>query len=235
MKRKQKKIGISYAITVNDELTEFKRLINTILPYVDNFKDEIVILQDEGIDGIMRNKKMEIAKFIKEIQEKFNQSKKIYYYTKALINNFAEHKNFLINKCNKEYIFQLDADEYPSKTLLKELNNILNLNRKAKIDVIYIPRVNKVKGLTDQHIHKWHWQYDEKTNRINWPDYQMRIFKNDIDNIYWIGKVHERLTGFHKFAKLPILTEDYALVHIKDINKQERQNQMYEDIYKMNY
>jgi sulfur relay (sulfurtransferase) DsrC/TusE family protein len=154
MKRKQKKIGISYAITVNDELTEFKRLINTILPYVDNFKDEIVILQDEGIDGIMRNKKMEIAKFIKEIQEKFNQSKKIYYYTKALINNFAEHKNFLINKCNKEYIFQLDADEYPSETLLKELNNILNLNRKAKIDVIYIPRVNKVKGLTGQHINK---------------------------------------------------------------------------------
>lgn len=63
---------------------------------------------------------------------------------------------------------------------------------------------------------------------ILWPDPQMRIYKKS-PKIKWVNKVHERLTGFEKFATLPI-TPEYAIRHYKDIQRQESQNKMYEQI-----
>ena len=34
------------------------------------------------------------------------------------------------------------------------------------VDLIYLPRVNTVEGLTDEHIQKWRWNVDEK-GRVN--------------------------------------------------------------------
>jgi hypothetical protein len=41
--------------------------------------------------------------------------------------------------------------------------------------------------------------------------------------------VHERLTGFKTSAQLPAL-EEWSLTHIKDIDRQEKQNKFYETI-----
>lgn len=63
---------------------------------------------------------------------------------------------------------------------------------------------------------------------INWPDYQSRLLKND-KAIHWVNPVHEVVKGHKSFAFLP---QDirWSLIHSKDIERQEKQNQFYENI-----
>lgn len=65
---------------------------------------------------------------------------------------------------------------------------------------------------------------------IQWPDRQMRLFKN-IPSIRWTKKVHEQLAGYKLYGTLP---ENliFAIRHFKDIKRQEKQNDMYESINK---
>ena len=99
--------------------------------------------------------------------------------------------------------------------------------RDSNNEVYLAPRVNTVKGLTDEHIQKWRWNVNEK-GWVNWPDYQWRIWKNKPE-IRWVNKVHERLDGFRTFMKLPA-TKVYALYHPKTISKQVKQNDYYDTL-----
>jgi len=108
------------------------------------------------------------------------------------------------------------------KCLIDNLQEILEGN--SDLEVLLVPRVNTVEGLTQEHIQKWRWNVDEK-GRVNWPDYQWRIWKN-IPEIKWINKVHERLNGFKTYASLPD-NESYSLYHPKTIERQEKQNAYY--------
>jgi hypothetical protein len=142
-----------------------------------------------------------------------------------LNNDFASFKNNLKKICKGDYIFQIDADEIPSVETVSNLNNILESN--LDVDLFLVPRINLVEGLTEQHIKKWNWHVNEK-KWINWPDYQYRIFKNNF-NIKWKNKVHEIIVGAQTGIRLPA-TEEYALTHIKNIKKQEKQNHLYDKI-----
>ena len=64
---------------------------------------------------------------------------------------------------------------------------------------------------------------------INWCDYQIRIYKRD-PNIFWEGKVHETLNIRYEAVHLPYDTEDWVLYHPKLIERQEKQNALYENI-----
>jgi hypothetical protein len=56
----------------------------------------------------------------------------------------------------------------------------------------------------------------------------MRILKN-IPSINWINKVHEVLTGFTEYSFFP--PENlYCLYHPKTIDRQEKQNNLYNTI-----
>jgi len=65
---------------------------------------------------------------------------------------------------------------------------------------------------------------------INFPDTQLRLYKNSI-NVKWKGKVHERLSGYKKETYIPY-NNKYYLLHEKEINTQEQQNELYENIIK---
>jgi glycosyltransferase involved in cell wall biosynthesis len=147
------------------------------------------------------------------------------YIEFSLNKDFASFKNNLSKHCTKDYIFQIDADEYPNPYLIANLKDILQYNE--TIDVFLVPRINTVEGLTDEHIQKWGWRVDDK-GWVNFPDYQWRIWKND-SSIKWINKVHERLDGFKEYSVLP-QSEEFSLFHPKDIKRQERQNILYETI-----
>jgi glycosyltransferase involved in cell wall biosynthesis len=147
------------------------------------------------------------------------------YIEFPLNKDFASFKNNLSKHCTKDYIFQIDADEYPNPYLIANLKDILQYNE--TIDVFLVPRINTVEGLTDEHIQKWGWRVDDK-GWVNFPDYQWRIWKND-SSIKWINKVHERLDGFKEYSALP-QSEEYSLFHPKDIKRQERQNIFYNTI-----
>jgi glycosyltransferase involved in cell wall biosynthesis len=164
---------------------------------------------------------------VRRIAEKYRSgtphSYKVIFF--ELNKDFSSFKNNLSKHCTKDYIFQIDADEYPHTYLLQNLSELLELNK--TIDVYLVPRINTVEGLTQKHIIEWGWRVDEK-DRVNFPDFQWRIWKNK-DSIYWINKVHERLSGFSEYTALPELDE-FCLYHPKHIKRQEVQNQLYKNI-----
>lgn len=208
-------ITISYAILACNEHIELHTLLSKITKKL-KAEDEIVVVLDTNNH----------TKEVKAICEEYKVLPNFSYYFGALNKDFAAHKNFLNSKCSKDWIFNIDADEYPCDTLLDNLHDILTMN--TDVDIIAVPRVNKVIGLTSEHVQRWRWIVDVN-ERVNWPDYQLRLYKNNKD-IVWQGKVHETPTGWKTGSHLPFETEDYALVHIKDIKKQEKQNNLYDTI-----
>jgi len=205
---------ISYAITVCNEFVEIQKLVSFLL---ENKKreDEIVILFDahngnEGIEEYLR---------AKSINGEFS------WHKGEFDGHFANWKNKLTSLCNGDFIFQIDADEIPNKALVDSLHFILEGN--PSVEVLRVPRINTVEGLTDEHIKKWNWNVN-KEGWVNWPDYQWRIYKNTSE-IKWVKKVHEVLEGYKTFSPLPP-EESAALYHPKTITKQEKQNQYYETL-----
>ena len=55
--------------------------------------------------------------------------------------------------CNGDWVFQIDADEIPNEVLIENLHEILTRNTTV-VEVVLVPRVNTVEGLTDEHIKK---------------------------------------------------------------------------------
>ena len=139
--------------------------------------------------------------------------------------HFADWKNKLTSYCSGDYIFQIDADEIPHKNLIDNLPVLLEAN--PEVDMLRVPRVNTVEGLTQEHIKKWGWNVNEK-GWVNWADWQMRIYRRHPD-IKWVNKVHEVLEGFKIHSMLPA-EEEWALYHPKDIKRQEKQNAYYDTL-----
>ena len=203
---------ISYGITVCNEARELQHLIEFIHPLKD-IEDEIVVVYDDNrVTGEVLDVLEHHAEKVRAFPFDFQQ-------------NFLENKNYMNSECEGDYIFQIDADEIPSATLVKSLKSILEHNL---VDVLIVPRANVVKGLTQEHINKWRWQVNDK-GHVNWPDQQKRIYKN-VAPIKWSGhKVHGMVEGYNTFAVLP-LDEAYCIYHNKEIKKQEEQNERYDKI-----
>ena len=201
---------ISFAITVHNEHKELDKLLQQLVKSIRE-EDEIVVQMDitatEEVKAVVNNYKLT-------------------NYFHPLNKDFATFKNNLKSLCTKDWIFFIDADETLNYYFSKNIHEFLELN-KGIVDLIGVPRVNKVNGLTQSHIDKWKWFVDDN-GWVNWPDYQTRICANKPE-IQWINKVHERLTGFKTSAQLPAL-EEWSLTHIKDIERQEKQNNFYNKI-----
>ena len=205
-------IKISYAITVCNEFLEIQKLITFLLENK-RIQDEIVILYDS------KNGDPEVLSYLL----KFNKLPNVQTWRGFEFDgNFSNWKNLLTTYCSGDYIFQIDADELPNKTLIENLPLILEQN--PDNEVYLVPRVNTVSGLTQEHIQKWGWRVDEK-GWVNWPDYQWRIWKKKPE-IKWRNKVHEVLDGYKTYSPLPA-QEQLALYHPKDIDRQEKQNELY--------
>jgi hypothetical protein len=147
---------ISYAITVVNELTEIQRLLSHLLTHKRE-EDEIVVLYDS------KNGSKQVEDFLRaQVQE----SQPRFYWTGGEFNNhFADWKNKLTELCTGDYIFQIDADEFPHVELMENLPDMLRDN--SSVDVFLVPRVNTVAGLTDAHIQKWGWPISKMDNLID--------------------------------------------------------------------
>ena len=201
---------ISYGITVHNESIELERLLNKLITNIDE-EDEIVICVDGDDEGV------------KNIIDDFSIDSRIIDYKRKLDGNFADHKNSVIERSSGDYIFHIDADEYPHEVLLKQLKQILEMN---DVDLIWIPRVNTIDGMTQQHIDKWGWRVTEN-NWVNYPDYQSRVYRRD-GEIRWTRPLHELIKGAKTYSHLPP-QEELSLYHPKTIDKQEKQNMFYNE------
>ena len=204
---------ISYGITVCNEHVEIQKLVTFLL---DNKReqDEIVIT----FDSKNGSKSVEDYLRAKSVNGEFS------WHPFDFNGNFSDLKNYTKSMCSGDYIFHLDADEIPHETLMEQLPQILEINN---VDLIWLPRVNTVDGITEEHIQKWGWKVSER-GWVNYPDYQARVFRNT-EEIKWIKSVHEIISGASNFSHLPPY-EELSLIHHKTIQKQEKQNKLYEEL-----
>jgi len=206
---------ISYTITVCDEYIELEKLLNYLRISLKD-GDEIILQMDS-------EKATDTVKDISVHYQKQIPSMRIIEF--PLNKDFASFKNNLKSYCKNEWIFNIDADEIPARFLIDNLHQILLSNE--DLDVLIVPRWNVVDGITEEHIQRWRWSFDD-FGRINWPDWQMRIYRNK-EEIKWVNKVHEKIQGYERYAFLPE-DKDYCLFHNKSISRQEKQNDFYNGI-----
>ena len=200
---------VSYAVTVCDEFIEIQRLLNHLLEYKKP-QDEIVVLYDNNGTKEVFNY-LQSVEGIKLVWDNFD-------------GHFADWKNKLNLLCAGDFIFQIDADEYLPEEFIGLLHQILEAN--PEVDLYYVPRINTVSGLTEEHIQKWGWRV--QNGRVNYPDYQTRIYRNNSE-VKWENKVHEKIVGFKQYTALPEV-DALSLIHPKTIQRQEKQNAYYETL-----
>jgi len=200
-------VKISYGITVHNEAEELHKLLDILNLYIDS-EDEIVVCVDGDDESVKRVLDECLADVV---------------YNRKLDGNFSDQKNSVIEKSSGDYIFHIDADEYPNEILIQQLKQILEIN---DVDLIWIPRVNIIKGMRQEHVQKWGWKITGK-GWVNYPDYQARVFRNN-EKIRWTRPLHEYITGCETYSHLPP-HEELSLYHPKTIEKQEKQNLFYNE------
>ena len=206
---------ISYTITTCNEDKD----LNVLLRFLkDKLKDddEIVVQMDT----------MSVTSAVRSVIDSYRDTIKNFKVIEfPLDKDFAQFKNNLKSHCTQKWIFNIYADELPSGDMIDNLHELLIDN---DVDMFLVPRWNLVDGITEEHIKKWGWRVDE-IGRINWPDYQTRIYKNK-EEIVWKNKVHERLSGYETYSAFPE-EKEFCLFHSKTIDRQENQNKFYEEIH----
>lgn len=202
---------ISYAVTTHNEYKELAHLIPFLLNNM-QMEDELIILDDYS------DRRTQTIFDIYRYNENYN----IHFHQKSLDGDFASHKNYMNSLCSGDYIFNIDADEVPHENLIENIKPLIESN--PTVDLFWVPRVNTVDGLTEEHVKQWHWRVSDN-GWVNWPDPQQRIYKN-ASHIKWERAVHERLMGAKVDTALPF-EEEWSLYHHKNIDKQEKQNELY--------
>ena len=209
---------ISYAIPVCNEYIELEKLLSFLIKYIDE-NDEIIVQCDQG------NTTPEVYKVLDSFKAPVELKDPLKVIEFPLNGHFSNFKNNLKDHCSGDWIFQIDADELPHESLITNLKELLKLN--TNTEMLLVPRVNTVEGLTQEHINKWRWNINEK-GWVNWPDYQTRIIQNN-KKIKWQNKVHEQIIGISTQGALP-MEEEWCLYHPKNIKKQEMQNNFYNSL-----
>jgi glycosyltransferase involved in cell wall biosynthesis len=203
---------ISYSILTHNETDSLEKLLRFLVKWKQE-EDEIVILDD-----FSDNQKT------KELLDFYVSAHDIVFEQRNLLGDYGGQKNHLKSMCSGDYSFNLDADEMISRWFIKNVHDILEEN---PIDLIFLPRINVVEGLTQEHVRYWGWNVNEE-GWVNFPDWQGRLFKNR-PNIKWEKPVHEMIAGFQTYAHLPT-EKPFCIRHNKTIDKQEQQNQKYAGI-----
>ena len=190
-----------------NEYIELGHLLNFLERVRNHDTSEVIVLVD-------------IAHEDKQVRDVIKEYANVRVIEREFDGDFAEHKNFLNKACKGKLIFNIDADEIPQETLIKAVEE-LDVN---DFDVLYIPRINICPGYTDEFIKSHNFNVNE-IGWINWPDFQGRIYPR---NKKWVGKVHEKIEGSRvkNFSPQP----HFALWHIKSVDKQNRQNELYRSI-----
>jgi glycosyltransferase involved in cell wall biosynthesis len=206
---------ISYGVTVSNEIVEIQNLIER-LSTNKRVEDEIVIQFDSSTATIP------VVEYLNECVINAKIQKLVSF---PLNGDFGQFKQHLNQNCSGDWIFQLDADEDLESTLIQNLHTILEEN--PEIDMFWLPRINIVNGVTPDDIQKWGWNISEQ-GWINYPDVQGRLYRNK-QSIFWAGKVHEKIQGYESYSIFPP-EELYSIKHIKDIDRQRKQNDFYEQL-----
>ena len=199
--------NITYAICVCDEAQQLDSLLNFLVK-VKEVGDDINVLHDIGRTNDA----------VRHVLDK--HKKNVTVLERAFAGDFAAHRNYQIERCTGDYILVIDADEMPQELLLKNI-------RQFDGEIMAIPRINIFTGYTQKWLEKCNFKISN-TGWINWPDYQLRYFKNN-GTIRWDGEFHEKLVG----GKVQALQADplIAFYHVKTVEQQDKNAVFYDSIF----
>lgn len=172
-------MSISIALAIYNEEKNIQKCIEEIY----DFASEIVI-----VDGGSTDKTIAILKNI-------DQKKKIKIFITDNPPMFHINKQKALDKCTKDWILQLDADEIINKKLQEEIKEEI---KKGENEAFWFPRLNYFLG-------------KPLTKGGQYPDYTLRLYKNKIAH-YPCRDVHEQVEVNTKkigYFKNPILHYPY--------------------------
>ena len=174
---------ISAVILSKNEENNIRKCLETL-----NFCDEIIVIDDNSSDNT------------KEIVKTF----KVKLFTRKLNNNFADQRNFGLDKAKNEWVIFLDADERISNSLSDEIKKVIKENG---VDGYYIKRIDNIWGKEIKH---------GETGNIR----LLRLARKNAGR--WERKVHEewKINGKTKLLVNPIIHYPHQTIgeFIKDIN-----------------
>lgn len=187
--------------------------------------EEIIICDDNSTEETT-------ISYLNELKE-LNDDR-IKFYTHSLNNDFAAHKNFLISKCSKEYVFLMDADESLTFEQYEAIRKFVNEHKNN--DMFSLHRTNLLTDITPDN-------YDilevfkpyknkvinENTVQVVINCYQMRIWKNNC-GISYRNKVHEMQAGYKNPINVPETVA--SILHKKSCTRQKAQANFYKQIIK---
>lgn len=150
-----KKSNISTIILTFNEEKNIEACLESV-----KWADEVIVIDSESTDNTI------------EIVKKFTD--KIYVY--KFKDDFAEQRNFALNKTTNDWVLFLDADEtLPSGTE----KNIQKIISEFNVDGFWFPRRNYI----NDSVYLKHGLF--------YPDWQLRLLKNQ-KGLKFKGKIHEQ-------------------------------------------
>lgn len=207
----KKQMKITFAIGVCTEARELDDLLHYLL------RVEKVTASGDDVNVLVDSKN--VTEDVRGVLTRYADD--ISTHERPFHGDFAEHRNYHIEKCAGDLIFMLDADEIPQSNLVRAARSF------DSADILYVPRINIVPGYTPEWLARHKFQVNN-AGWINWPDFQGRIFRNTPD-IRWKGTVHEKLSGSDRVRALAAEPE-FALWHVKSLRKQDSQNAHYDEL-----
>lgn len=192
---------LTYTIQVCNESRELFSLLGFLQKTIDT-EDEINVVVDSN------NVTDKVERVLEHYKDHINVFRRPF-------DKFHLNSQFHNEKATGDYIFGLDADEMPQQSLIRSVKNII---KDTGAEIIAVPRINIHPDITEQEAKDFGFNIND-VGFINWPDYQMRIYKN-CDHIKLTDELHTKLKGSDNIIGLkPIPSQ--ALWHIKSMDKQK--------------
>jgi glycosyltransferase involved in cell wall biosynthesis len=184
--------GISLHMIVKDEA----ELLPALLTHMRGWVDEIII-----VDTGSRDATYSIAKAY---------TQKTYRYLFSAGDaplDFSAVRNFAMGAVTKPWVFQVDADEWPTEELLRWTHVAVASPESKLYDGWSIMRQNLVGGeMIGPHTYERH----------------VRLFRK---GMRFVGRIHEKVNV--QKSRTGLAPDAFLLQHHKTIERQERQNKLY--------
>lgn len=193
-------VTLTYSVQVCNESRELYSLLEFLI-HTKDVDDIINVVVDSG----------HTTDKVKMVTDNFKNYINVF---ERPFDTFPQNAKFHVEKCETDYIFQIDADEMPQEALM---TNIKQMLIDSKAEIVYIPRINLHPGLTSKHLEEFKFSVNN-VGMINWPDYQGRILKK-CESVTWSDEMHSKPIGSDKVVQLQPDTR-IALWHIKSMQKQ---------------
>ncbi|MGB8687446.1 MAG: glycosyltransferase [Microcoleus sp.] len=100
--------------------------------------------------------------------------------------NHSQQRNIYLQEVKKDWVFVLDSDEFIDRKTLDFLERLRRQGSSTEIDRVSMPR-KWISPISQNHY---------ISSAPHFPDPQCRLFKFN-PNLYYEGRIHENLYGFH--------------------------------------